>query len=98
MAVIVSFADATTEDIYHGRNTKMARRIPKFLWSRIQVKLDLLNAASHLEDIAVTPANRLEKLRGDLAGLYSIRVNEQYRIVFEFSDGNCRDIRCRDYH
>lgn len=77
IAVIVSFGDATTEDIYHGRNTKAARRIPKLLWSRIQMKLDLLNAASRLEDIAVAPANRLEKLRGDLAGLYGIRINDQ---------------------
>jgi len=62
------------------------------------MKLDLLNAASRLEDIAVTPANRLEKLRGDLAGLYSIRVNDQHRIVFQFSDGKCLDVRCTDYH
>lgn len=96
--MIVSFADATTEDIYHGRNTKPARRIPNVLWSRIQMKLDLLNAASRLEDIAVMPANRLEKLRGDLAGLYSIRVNDQYRIVFRFSGATCSDVRCTDYH
>ena len=96
--VIVSFADAATEDIYHGRNTKAARRIPRSVWSRIQMKLDLLNAASRLEDIAVTPASRLEKLHGDLAGFCSIRVNDQYRIVFRFLSGNCSDVRCTDYH
>jgi proteic killer suppression protein len=97
LGVIVSFADAMTEDIYHGRNTKAARRIPRSVWSRVQMKLDLLNAASRLEDLAVRPANRLEKLRGDLAGLYSVRVN-QYRIVFQFSGGICLNVRCTDYH
>jgi len=96
--VIISFADTTTEDIYHGRNTKAARRIPKMLWSRIQLKLDLLNAASRLEDIAVVPSNRLEKLQRDLAGRYSIRVNDQYRIVFQLDTGNCLQVRCADYH
>ena len=94
---MISFADTTTEDIYHGRDTKAARRIPKMLWSRIQLKLDLLNAASRLEDIAVVPSNRLEKLRGTLAGLHSIRVNDQYRIVFQFNTGNCLQVRCIDY-
>jgi len=96
--VISSFGDATTADIYHGSDTKMARRIRRELWSRVQHKLDLLNACTSIEDLRIPPANRLEKLKGDLAGFYSIRVNQQYRIVFKFANGNCEEVRCADYH
>ncbi len=96
--MIASFADTTTEDIYHGRNTKAARRVATQLWERVRSKLDLMNAALSLQDLRVPPSNRLEKLRGDLEGLYSIRVNDQYRIVFRFEAGNCREVRCTDYH
>ena len=62
--MIVSFGDKTTEDIFHGQDTKAARRIAQVLWTRVQAKLDLLNASTTLEDLRVPPSNRLEKLRG----------------------------------
>lgn len=96
--VIVSFADASTEDIYHGQDSRAARKLPRAIWSRIQQKLDMINASTSLEDLRVPPANRLEKLKGDLAGFYSIRVNQQYRLVFKFTNGNCEQVRCTDYH
>jgi len=96
--VIVSFADATTADIFHGADTRAARRLPRELWSRIQQKLDLLNACTSIQDLRVPPANRMEKLKGDLAGFYSIRVNQQYRIVFRFAAGQCEEVGCTDYH
>jgi len=96
--VISSFGDATSADIYHGSDTKAARRIARELWSRVQHKLDLLNACTSVEDLRVPPANRLEKLKGNLAGFYSVRVNQQYRIVFKFANGNCEEVRCTDYH
>jgi proteic killer suppression protein len=96
--VIVSFADATTADIYHGSDTKAARKLPRELWNRIQQKLDLLNACTSVEDLRAPPANRLEKLKGDLAGFHSIRVNQQYRIIFRFAAGQCEEVRCTDYH
>ena len=96
--VIVSFGDKATEDIYHGRGTKNARKMSRGLWEKIQVKLDSMNAAVSLHDLRVPPSNRLEKLHGDLNGVYSIRVNQQYRLVFRFEHGNCRDVRCTDYH
>ncbi|MGC1645235.1 MAG: type II toxin-antitoxin system RelE/ParE family toxin, partial [Candidatus Sulfotelmatobacter sp.] len=73
--MISSFGDAATADIYRGSDSKAARRIGRELWSRVRQKLDLLNACTSIEDLRVPPANRLEKLRGNLAGLYSIRVN-----------------------
>jgi len=96
--VISSFGDATTADIYHGSDTKAARRIRRELWDRVQCKLDLLNACTSVEDLRIPPANRLEMLKGNLAGFCSIRVNQQYRIVFKFANGNCEEVRCTDYH
>jgi proteic killer suppression protein len=98
MEMIVSFGDKTTEDIFHGRDTKAARRITRTLWMRVQAKLDLLNASTVLEDLRVPPSNRLEKLRGNWAGFYSLRVNDQYRVVFRFMGGTATDVRCTDYH
>jgi len=96
--MIVSFGDKTTEDIFHGHDTKAARRIAQVLWVRIQAKLDLLNASATLEDLRVPPSNRLEKLRGDWLGFYSLRVNDQYRLLFRFMSGSASDVRCTDYH
>jgi proteic killer suppression protein len=96
--VIVSFGDKTTEEIFHGHDTKAARRIAQVLWTRVQSKLDMLNASTTLEDLRVPPSNRLEKLRGNWTGFYSLRVNDQYRVVFRFVSGNALDVRCTDYH
>jgi proteic killer suppression protein len=96
--MIVSFGDKTTEDIFHGHDTKAARRIAQGLWTRVQAKLDLLNASMTLEDLRAPPANRLEKLRGDWAGFHSVRVNDQYRVVFRFTNGSATDVRCMDHH
>lgn len=96
--MIVSFGDKTTADLFHGHDTNAARRIAQVLWVRIQAKLDLLNASITLEDLRVPPSNRLEKLRGDWAGFYSVRVNDQYRLVFRFMSGSASDVRCTDYH
>ena len=96
--MISSFGDETTTDIYHGNDTKSARRIRRELWSRIQHKLDLLNACTSIEDLRIPPANRGEKLRGDRAGFYRVRVNQPYRIVFRFVNGKCEEVRCIDHH
>jgi proteic killer suppression protein len=96
--VLRSFGDRATEDLFHGTDSKAARKISQELWPRIRSKLDLLNAAVSLEDLRIPPANRLEKLRGALEGFYSIRVNDQYRIIFRFAMGHCTEVRCTDYH
>jgi len=95
--VITFFADATTEDIYNGANTKAARKIDRRVWTVIVRKLDVLNAATSLNDLK-SPGNQLEKLKDDLAGYWSIRVNDQYRILFQFSEGNAMDVSCLDIH
>ncbi len=93
-------ADQGTADIYHGRDTRKARKtLPKDLWNVARRKLDMLNAAASLDDLRVPPANRLEKLAGDLEGLWSIRINDQYRVVFRWSEERgATDVKIVDYH
>lgn len=94
--MILSFRDRATEDVFHGENTREARRLPVSLWEIIRRKLDMLNAASRLDDLKSPPGNRLEKLQG---GRYSIRVNDQYRIVFKVQNASqFTEVQCTDYH
>jgi proteic killer suppression protein len=96
--MIVNFGDEATEDIFHGENTKAARRFAQTLWKVASRKLDMLNAAHELRDLMVPPGNQLEALKGTLAGRHSIRINDQFRIVFHWKDGNAHDVRITDYH
>ncbi len=82
LSVIVSFDDAATADLYHGRSTSRVRRFAAGVARAALRKLDVLNAACELRELRSPPGNRLEALRGDLRGLHSIRVNDQWRIVF----------------
>jgi proteic killer suppression protein len=83
--VIQSFADNATEDIFNGIKSKRAKkRLDPILYPIAQRKLDMLNSAYDLIDLKVPPANRLEALKGDLKGRHSIRINDQYRIVFSW--------------
>ena len=96
--MIASFGDQATEDIFHGENTKTTRRLPTTIWRVACRKLDVLNAAHALQDLAVPPGNRLEALKGAWAGRHSIRINDQFRIVFRWIDGNAHDVQITDYH
>ncbi len=96
--MIESFGDRATEDLFHGRQTSRVRRLPKDVLTVTLDKLDVLNAAHDLKDLRSPPGNRLHALRGDMSGFYSIRVNEQWRIVFRWSAGVAEDVRLTDYH
>lgn len=96
---IVSFADRGTEHIYEGSDSKQARRIcPLELWPVARRKLDMIANAADLRDLRVPPGNRLEELRGSRAGQHSIRLNDQYRICFVWSDIGAASIEITDYH
>ncbi|TAH35500.1 MAG: type II toxin-antitoxin system RelE/ParE family toxin [Planctomycetota bacterium] len=96
--MIRSFGDPATEDVFHGRVTGRVRRIPVEV-RRIAVrKLDMLNAAQELRDLRVPPGNRLEALAGDLQGFHSVRVNDQWRLVFRWRGTDAEDVRLTDYH
>ena len=96
--MIKSFANDTAQDLFNGENTKEARKLPRSLWPTAVRKLDQLNAAFHLSDLKSPPGNRLELLRGDLAGFHSIRINDQYRILFKWTDDGPERVKIVDYH
>ena len=96
--MIRSFDDAATADIYYGRDTKAARRLPKRLWPVIRRKLDAIHHALTIQDLRLPAGNRLEALKGDRMGCHSVRVNEQYRITFQFKGGHADAVACEDYH
>ncbi len=96
--MIRGFADKATADLYHGSGSRDARRFPKEIWRVARRKMDMINRATSLADLRIPPSNRLEKLRGDLGGRYSIRVNDQYRVVFRFERGDAHDVCVCDYH
>ncbi|MDO3377134.1 type II toxin-antitoxin system RelE/ParE family toxin [Geoalkalibacter halelectricus] len=96
--MILSFADKVTESLYHGFETKGVRLLPPEVAKKALNKLDMLNGAHDLMDLRSPPGNRLEALQGDMAGLFSIRVNNQWRIVFRWQNGNALEVRLIDYH
>lgn len=96
--MIRSFADEATADVYYGRDTKSARRLPKPLWPVIRRKLDALHRARTLQDLRWPAGNRLEALQGDRAGRFSVRVNQQYRVTFRWEESHADAVICEDYH
>ena len=96
--MIGSFRDKALESLYYDGANKKTRRIPGDLRRVILRKVDMLELAVDLNDLRMPPANRLEALRGDLKGNYSIRVNRQWRIVFRWENDTAHDIRLVDYH
>ncbi len=96
--MIQSFADEAAADLFRERNTKAARRIPKDVSRGAQRKLKMLDVAAQLDELGSPPGNRLEALRGDMRGRYSIRVNEQYRVTFRWENGHAFEVAVEDYH
>lgn len=97
--VIVSFKDAGTEDIFNGTNTKAARKTcPAVLWNIAARKLDKLDSAVALKELQIPSGNRLEALSGTRRGQYSIRINDQYRICFVWSENGPDRVEIVDYH
>jgi toxin HigB-1 len=93
--MIISFADNETRHFYV---TGKSKRFPSSLFKVALRKLDYLNRAKTLQDLQAPPGNHLEALKGDRKGKHSIRINDQYRIVFSFGDGDVSDVEITDYH
>lgn len=97
--MIQSFADAGTEDVFNGRATRAARRVcPAELLAVARRKLDQLDSVVSLASLRAPPGNRLESLRGARQGQHSIRVNDQYRVCFRWTDAGPADVELTDYH
>ncbi|MBN9333317.1 type II toxin-antitoxin system RelE/ParE family toxin [Devosia sp.] len=93
--MIQSFSDGETELIWAGRHS---RRLPADIQSVALRKLRLLHAARVIGDLKVPPGNRLEALKGNRAGQWSIRINDQWRICFVWDEGGPRNVEIVDYH
>jgi proteic killer suppression protein len=96
--MIRSFGDVATYDVFRGRNTRAARTIPAHLWPVAVRKLRMLEVAVRLTDLRHPPANRLEALKGARAGTFSVRVNDQYRVTFQWEGQYAEAVRVEDYH
>lgn len=93
--MIVSFGSKETESVWNGKRVK---KWPLDIQQTGRRKLRMLNNSQNLEDLRIPPSNRLEKLKGDLKDFYSIRVNNQWRIIFKWQNGNSLEVQILDYH
>jgi proteic killer suppression protein len=93
--MIISFSCKETEKIFQGL---FSSKLPQNIQSVAKRKLDMIRMAHNENDLRVPPANKFEKLSGNLQGFYSIRINDQYRIVFKYDNGNAYDLYITDYH
>lgn len=96
--MIVSFGDKATSDLFHGISSSRVRKLPNQIHEVVLYKLDIINAAQNLDDLKSPPGNRLELLKGDLKGFHSIRINNQWRIVFRWKANAAHDVQIMDYH
>lgn len=93
--MIRSFASKETERLFRRQRSK---KLPHDIQRRARSKLEILAAAESIEDLRLPPSNHLEKLSGSRAGQYSIRINNQWRLCFEWLDGDAYDVEIVDYH
>ncbi len=93
--MIKSFSDKYTEELF---NRKKVKKFPPSILKIAYRKLLLIDAVERIGDLKVPPGNRLEKLSGDLSGKYSIRINNQWRIVFVWNENNAYEVKIIDYH
>lgn len=93
--MIRSFRDAHTEELWRSGRS---RRLPSQILRTALRKLQMLDAAAGLEDLLAPPGNRLESLKGDRAGQYSIRINVRYRVCFEWRGRDAHNVEIADYH
>ncbi|WP_286810065.1 MULTISPECIES: type II toxin-antitoxin system RelE/ParE family toxin [unclassified Marinobacter] len=96
--MIHSFGNRTTEDLYNGVSNARVRRLPQNIKESALYKLDILNSVGSLDELRSPPGNRLEALKGDYAGFHSIRINSQWRIVFQWEGSGAHEVEIVDYH
>ncbi len=94
-SMIVSFGNKETEKIWQGQRVS---KIPLAIQEVGRRKLRMINNSVNVTDLRIPPANRLEKLAGDLKSFYSIRINDQWRVIFKWNAGNASEVEILDYH
>lgn len=93
--MILSFGSKDTQTIWNGERVK---KIPNEIQEVGRRKLRMLNNSQNLNDLQIPPSNKLERLKGDLKDFYSIRINNQWRIIFKWFSGNASEVEIIDYH
>lgn len=93
--MIKSFGDKETEKIWNGTYSK---KFPTEIQHIARRKLRMINSAQDIDDLRIPPGNRLEKLKGDLQNFWSIRINNQWRIIFTWEENNALEVQIIDYH
>jgi proteic killer suppression protein len=93
--MIVSFKDKETEKIWNGI---VSKKLPREIQDTARRKLRMINNSIDVSDLRIPPANRLEKLKGNLKEFNSIRINNQWRIIFKWDNGNALEVEIIDYH
>jgi len=93
--MILSFGSKETEKIWNGLRIA---KLPNEIQQTGRRKLRMLNNSQSIADLAIPPSNRLEKLKGELKDFYSIRINDQWRIIFQWDNGNAFEVKILDYH
>ena len=96
--MIKDFGERCAEDVFHGINSRYARRLPVDLHAKARRLLDQINAAPSLGFLRIPPGNRLERLSGNFEGCWSVRINDQWRVIFRWIENNAVDVRITDYH
>ena len=92
---IINFTDKESAKLFAGQ---FSRKLPQHIQRRAMMRLTQPHAAVELEDLAIPPSNRLEQLKGDRKGQFSIRINQQYRVCFVWKNSNAHDVEIVDYH
>ncbi|MBA4310842.1 MAG: plasmid maintenance system killer family protein [Chlorobiaceae bacterium] len=93
--MIISFGSKQTEKIWNGERVKV---IPIEIQEISRRKLRMLNNSTNIADLKIPPSNRLEKLSGNFSGFYSIRINDKWRIIFQWKNDNAFEVEIIDYH
>ena len=98
MAMIRNFIGRPTHDLFHGEDSRYARNVPAQLHPKARRLLDQINAANSPEVLRIPPGNRLEKLEGDLQLYWSVRINRQWRVIFQWEGQDAINVQIVDYH
>ena len=93
--MIQSFGDKNTELLF---NRERIKKLPPALFYRARIKLLIIHAATNENDLRIPPGNCFERLKGDKKGWYSVRINDLWRIIFKWAEGNAREVTITDYH
>jgi proteic killer suppression protein len=96
--MLTSFGNQLTEDLFFDKKSRTTRRFPQYLRRIARRKLLYLHEATLLSDLKVPPGNRLEALRGDFKGYHSVRINDQWRLLFRWKNGSDENVQIVDYH